>query len=46
MSTSTAITAAGCGASHQTGWTALAGFMLEHVGGRDETDELGPGMES
>jgi len=22
----------GCGASHQTGWTALAGCMLEHLG--------------
>ena len=22
----------GCGASHQTGWTALVGYMLEHLG--------------
>ena len=35
----------GCGASHQTGWTALAGFMLEHLGGDAETPDLGPGME-
>ncbi|MEM9703948.1 MAG: glucosidase, partial [Planctomycetota bacterium] len=35
----------GCGASHQTGWTALAGFMLEHVGGRGATEDLGSGME-
>ena len=35
----------GCGASHQTGWTALAGYMLEHIGGRGETPDLGAGME-
>ena len=36
----------GCGASHQTGWTALAGFMLEHLGGPGETDDLGSGMDA
>jgi hypothetical protein len=31
----------GCGANHQTGWTALAGHMLEHLG-RDRAAEHVP----
>ena len=34
----------GCGASHQTGWTALAGYMLEHLG-RNRYANLDPELD-